>query len=1399
MIKLVKNECFIYCKDTRIESNRSFYGSFILGPFEPDQSITVANALRRTLLAEIKSLAITSVEIEGVFHEYSTLPGVRDSILDILLNLKDIVLKSSNYINQKTCGGEKKSVFKNLQVGYLKMKGPGIITSTHLKLPPGIQCVDQDQYIATLSEEGSINMKFYISYGSSQNWDHHKNEAFRENFKSQMEIEKEHVPFESSNLKASSFSNARKNNNLLKSEAFKQGELQLNGTHLIVSKKQLSLISIFGVPPSKLKTASLQQLLKASRSYFFCFFSGATKKKPQLRKLLKSPTLNSSFFNVANNKRAALLFLSPKKRREKNKKFLHLMNRLNEFLIWRTNHSSYFNNTSKTFWFKKMKQIQTKLLNYGVAIDYFYNPSLKNKKEDLLLALASNSTKKSSVAKSNSFGKKSNMFPKIVGDKNKQNNPISTNLTLLSPFNILIPWLAFFGGPKNKGKFANFSSKPSVFFLYQKKKRNKKQIDWAGTRETKAKIKQLNEDFKNKKIKKIWTNYQEKSKFETLASTLKIDSIFMPVTKVNYLIELNDSSVLTKDSVVEKKNPLYFKDKQSLNKIKLSTQISQFHVSRAKNNEQNTVNKSFAFKEQKLNYLKAFITISLKTLSFFSYTDKKKRGTGKSLISQKASNLSLSKLHAIKNMNTNLVGSTPNILSFNKMKNKETLVISEGGSVYNLRDALNKKKGGQTFSTKYKKLGILKSLLIRTYNISFQTNFPKTFQYVEPKIHHKLFSIVKSKSNNMLSQPISWIATPYGSSFFGYPSFYKNKKEKSTLTLKPAYLKINSLLKKQINHLNQYFKYHKRKKKKRLAKFSNFIGLELQKNQSIRQASKSPLSKTILGNKSLLLLSNYFFKGLAFTIGKGVLTYNLLFNLIKNVFKKSFNKNFLQQNLILNLDIKKIRKKVNSNLFIKQSLISQVDNHVFDFNKIKKKTLLRKFPTSVGIVKEENVRSNNRSNSQFDSLDKNFSLILKNDKVKMVSLKNNIILEIWTNGSIHPREALYEACKNLLNIFSKLEKGKFLRALAERENTYDKINNSLLQMDLSAPFISKAYKHVVLGEIVKDHQLFQNTNQISVAKAKHRPLISKAYKIKAKLLNLTNPSFLVQKTIATTSKKRRNLEINIKSQFLTSISKAYTNRVGHVSINSCPDNYLAPFIFSRQNLKSNSKMNSFLTLLPTIDLNASFLRSSIFSKNASNFFGSSQKKDLLKSKTFRDSFFLSFLTSFFITNSYFSELKKNFIFSSQPALNFSDQELKKNIDPKIVQQFLKAKLLDKRSLKNNLVHLYNVIFVILQKKTVINMVKLLNYSIIKLLRNNYLKTVFFRNLSRNLLIEIIYLNKFLLKKRNSNLLTFSCVFSGYPLFIKKKKKEDKKNIVTPSKFPSTSRLSFFGQKKKNKV
>lgn len=149
-----KNHFFISCKECRVESPRNFYGCFYLGPFKASQSLTVANTLRRTLLSELNGFAITSVYIEGADHEYATLPGVRDSVLDILLNLKEIVLKNIFPITQPV-------------LGYLQSQGPKVVRASDLKLPNSIQYVDPDQYIATLSYDGKLHLKFIISEGKN--------------------------------------------------------------------------------------------------------------------------------------------------------------------------------------------------------------------------------------------------------------------------------------------------------------------------------------------------------------------------------------------------------------------------------------------------------------------------------------------------------------------------------------------------------------------------------------------------------------------------------------------------------------------------------------------------------------------------------------------------------------------------------------------------------------------------------------------------------------------------------------------------------------------------------------------------------------------------------------------------------------------------------------------------------------------------------------------------------------------------------------------------------------------------------------------------------------------------------------------------------------------------------
>jgi DNA-directed RNA polymerase subunit alpha len=154
MLKKQINPIVISCRDSLKENSQSFYGRFYIGPFDSGQGLTIANALRRTLLSELTGLGITSVTIDGVTHEYSTIPGVQETVFDILLNLKRVVFKST-------------TTLKKPQIGYLQINGPKTIRAMDLQLPPHIQCVNPEQHIATISIDGVLKMKFKIRQGQN--------------------------------------------------------------------------------------------------------------------------------------------------------------------------------------------------------------------------------------------------------------------------------------------------------------------------------------------------------------------------------------------------------------------------------------------------------------------------------------------------------------------------------------------------------------------------------------------------------------------------------------------------------------------------------------------------------------------------------------------------------------------------------------------------------------------------------------------------------------------------------------------------------------------------------------------------------------------------------------------------------------------------------------------------------------------------------------------------------------------------------------------------------------------------------------------------------------------------------------------------------------------------------
>lgn len=140
----------IVCVEASHESSRNQYSKFVLEPLDRGQGTTVGNALRRVLLANLEGTAVTAVRIAGVNHEFATVPGVREDVLDILLNMKELVLRSHA---------------PQPQIGRLLAKGPGVVKAENFELPSEVDVVDPTQYIATLSEGATLEMEFRIERG----------------------------------------------------------------------------------------------------------------------------------------------------------------------------------------------------------------------------------------------------------------------------------------------------------------------------------------------------------------------------------------------------------------------------------------------------------------------------------------------------------------------------------------------------------------------------------------------------------------------------------------------------------------------------------------------------------------------------------------------------------------------------------------------------------------------------------------------------------------------------------------------------------------------------------------------------------------------------------------------------------------------------------------------------------------------------------------------------------------------------------------------------------------------------------------------------------------------------------------------------------------------------------
>ena len=126
------------------------YGKIVVEPLERGFGTTLGNSLRRVLLTSIPGTALSYVQIDGVLHEFSTIPGVKEDVTKIILNLKKLELKSLS--------DEEK-------IAEIDVTGPAIVTAADLKVDSDVEVLNPDQYICTIAEGGHLQMNIAIKNG----------------------------------------------------------------------------------------------------------------------------------------------------------------------------------------------------------------------------------------------------------------------------------------------------------------------------------------------------------------------------------------------------------------------------------------------------------------------------------------------------------------------------------------------------------------------------------------------------------------------------------------------------------------------------------------------------------------------------------------------------------------------------------------------------------------------------------------------------------------------------------------------------------------------------------------------------------------------------------------------------------------------------------------------------------------------------------------------------------------------------------------------------------------------------------------------------------------------------------------------------------------------------------
>lgn len=136
--------------NTTTSSDGSQYGKFVIEPLEKGFGTTIGNSLRRVLLSSLAGTAVTSVRIEGITHEYTAIPGVLEDVIDVMLNLKGLVVKTDSREPQQL---------------RIDVDRPGAVLASDIQLPAGVKVVNPDWLICTVADGGSFHAEVIVETG----------------------------------------------------------------------------------------------------------------------------------------------------------------------------------------------------------------------------------------------------------------------------------------------------------------------------------------------------------------------------------------------------------------------------------------------------------------------------------------------------------------------------------------------------------------------------------------------------------------------------------------------------------------------------------------------------------------------------------------------------------------------------------------------------------------------------------------------------------------------------------------------------------------------------------------------------------------------------------------------------------------------------------------------------------------------------------------------------------------------------------------------------------------------------------------------------------------------------------------------------------------------------------